>query len=245
MKKNSVINQLLLISIVLTASLFSAEQKREITHIKKQTDKIEPTPVKRINTLQKAINVLDHSAYCLLTNSKCTSSDRLKVQFALGFIVATTSNMYLFARLMQSRDISNKWAVTAGQLAGESALAAAKIKGPLLTPLTSALQQAILSALFLIGDVKQAIEQAATEESVITFLREISRYLAQDAKCIWSEKYCKIYGGDIIEKTISLGSEVSAAARKREALYFWMGIISGITTKEILRSEQTQKKLGS
>lgn len=241
MKQNYCFYALLLMSALFTCPLFSAERspkaiKTEIAQIKKQNTEITPISVKVINTLEKAVKTLDHIAFCLITGKKCTPRDRIVVSYALGFAVGASYNIYPIARLLAKHNIAEKrWRLAAGQMAGEMALTAANLKGAVLTPYTTALQHAILSAIFLIGDVKQAVEEAMNRESVLMFLKELSRYLAKDAQCIWSESYCKVFGFE------GYSDELTTPTAKREALYFWMGFISGTIVKKGLIGTLRQK----
>lgn len=231
MKKNIVI---LLVSI--TSTVFAVEKiKTELDQLKQQNKKITPLHVKAINTVEKAVKTLDHLAFCLITGKKCTPKDRLSVSYALGFAIGASYDIYPIARLLAKHNITDKkWIRASGQLAAEMAFTAANLKGTLLTPLTSAFQHAILSAIFLIGNIKQAVATAMERESVLMFLKELTMYLAKDAQCIWSESYCQVTGFPV-EPDINL-----TPAAKREALYFWMGVLSGVLIKRgIVKTLQT------
>lgn len=225
MKKNII---MLLLSTI-SLSLVASEQaiKADLSNLKKQNKDITPLHVKAINTVEKAVKTLDHLAFCLITGKKCTPQDRLSISYSLGFAIGASYNIYPIARLLAKHNIAEKqWTRAAGQLSAEMAFAAANLRGTLLTPLTSAFQHAILSAIFLIGDIKQAVATAMERESVLMFLKQLTTYLARNVQCIWSESYCQIVGWPVEEDL-----KITPAA-KREALYFWLGVISGFLVKK-------------
>jgi hypothetical protein len=228
--KKSIVSALLFMSIIISSSDIYAESTRalrkDIAQVKQQTGQVTPVAFKKLNTIEKALKMFDDTIFCLLFGKKCTPRDRLVINYTLGFMIGYyRDNASFMLSLLKKYKISDPKAIVGAVALQEILASISHMRGALITPYLSAIKQAILSAVFITGEIKNIAEQTMKEESVISFLKELSRWTAMNFQCIWSEQYCRVFNNNLLFDFFN-NQEVTPAA-KREGLYFWLGFISG------------------
>lgn len=215
--------------LIVSTPLFCAEQM-EITKVSNQADSIRPTFVQKISNLATAKQWVQQKANCLLFESEeCTKTDLLATNYALGFIIgAHFGTQYIAHALFNYGKVRNSTVLQLSQLVGELILGAVGIKGAALLPFLNKISNEITTALLVIADVAGIAQYTAKETpSPLFFLKILGRYLAMNAKCIWSESYCaqslfKYEGGLAI-----------SPFGRRMALFYWLGFASGVAARMI------------
>ncbi len=274
MKKTYCFYSILFIGLLYSAALVPADLsdkqiKQELTDIKTQTNQTSPATIKKMNSIEKVINFLDKQLYCLGFGGKCSPRTRTVANYALGFAWGYSAPIDTVPRLIKfalKKNIENKKAIAASQIMGEAVLSLAGLKGIVFTPYTSAIREVIITAIFAISDIKAAVDVSRQQESVFTFIKEMSKIVAANAKCIWSESYCQTHEKNFTQGVTNFTheiasnaalvvsglseSEITPAAVKRNALYFWLGYLSGVTAKKarlmdyLKKGAQHGKKIG-
>ncbi len=237
MKKSLIFSILGALSTLLTVTTsYTAESgralKADVAQLKKQNGEAVPTDLKKLNTLQKAIKKLDETLTCLILDKKCTPRDRLALNYALGFIIGYKIDIGIMTNLLRNYDTKkplNAAGVYGTQATQEILFTLAHLRGILITPVMSAIKQLLLTAVFLAGEIKEIGDQTMQSESIIAFMKEISKWVAMNIKCIWSESSCQVP----INKIVGT-EEYLTPAMKRESLYFWMGYLSGVFARSAL-----------
>lgn len=216
---------------VMTISLIAAAQDRdvtlEITKVSSQANTMKPALVRAITNLETAKRWVQQKINCLVFDEEsCTKTDVLITNYALGFAMAASLPIHMFGEaLYRSGKTSNVNLLFLAQFAAELILGAAGLKGTALQPYISGLRTRITSAYILMADAAGIIQQ--TPGTSFAFLKALGNYLAMNTKCIWSESYCEqsLYQSEN-------GITISPFGR-RLALYYWLGVASGMAWRAI------------